>query len=395
MTTVSRKNIHILAFTLLVVMLGYGMVMPIMPFLIEKLGAGGTELGWLVSTYSLMQMICAPLWGMLSDRTGRKPVIAIGILGYAVTLFLFGLATRFWMLFLARTLAGVLSSAAMPTAMAYISDNSPEKERSGGMGQLGGAIGVGVVAGPLLGGLLSKRTFALPFFVGAGLAALAFFLVLFLLPESHPKVQSTERQLLRWQELRRVFISPAGLLLLLIFIMSFGLANFQGIIGLYAVDKFGFHTGQIGLLWMVIGAVLILGQGGLTGPLTRRFGELPLICAGLAGGAVGFMLISLAVNFTTLLLALGFFTLSLALIGPALNAHISQFAEGHQGTLMGLNSACSSLGRVAGPLLAGPLFDRNLEYPLWSGSVTLLLGTVMSIYLLRKHAEQPRKERLS
>ena len=395
MTTVSRKNIYILAFTLLVVMLGYGMVMPIMPFLIEKLGAGGTELGWLVSTYSLMQMICAPLWGMLSDRTGRKPVIAIGILGYAVTLFLFGLATRFWMLFLARTLAGVLSSAAMPTAMAYISDNSPEKERSGGMGQLGGAIGVGVVAGPLLGGLLSKRTFALPFFVGAGLAALAFFLVLFLLPESHPKVQSTEKHLLRWQELRRVFISPAGLLLLLIFIMSFGLANFQGIIGLYAVDKFGFHTGQIGLLWMVIGAVLILGQGGLTGPLTRRFGELPLICAGLAGGAVGFMLISLAVNFTTLLLALGFFTLSLALIGPALNAYISQFAQGHQGTLMGLNSACSSLGRVAGPLLAGPLFDQNLEYPLWSGSVTLLLGTVLSIHLLRKYAEQSQKEHLS
>src|SRR5512139_520947 len=115
MNPASRKNVFILAFTLLVVMLGYGMVMPLMPFLIEQLGAGGRELGWLVSTYSLMQLICAPLWGMLSDRIGRKPVIAIGVLGYAVTLFLFGLATEFWMLFLARTFSGILSSAAMPT----------------------------------------------------------------------------------------------------------------------------------------------------------------------------------------------------------------------------------------------------------------------------------------
>ena len=379
MHTASRKNVHILAFTLLVVMLGYGMVMPLMPFLIEQLGAGGKELGWLVSTYSLMQLVCAPLWGMLSDRTGRKPVIAIGVLGYAITLFLFGLATEFWMLFVARTLAGMLSSAAMPTAMAYISDNAPEGERSGGMGQLGAAIGVGVIAGPLLGGLLSSQSFSLPFFIGAGLAGLSFLLVLLLLPESRPNRQAATKQSLRWQDLRQVLSSPAGLLLLLIFIMSFGLANFQGIIGLYAVDKFSFNTGQVGALWMVIGAVLILGQGGLTGPLTRRFGELPLIRAGLAGGAAGFVLISLAVDFTTLLLALGFFTLTLALIGPALNAYISQFAGEHQGAVMGLNSAASSLGRVIGPLLAGPLFDLNVEYPLWSGAATLLAGAVLAL----------------
>jgi DHA1 family multidrug resistance protein-like MFS transporter len=373
------KNVRILAFTLLVVMLGYGMIMPVMPFLIEQFGAGGTELGWLVSTYSLMQLVCAPLWGILSDRIGRKPVIAIGVLGYAITLFLFGLATQFWMLFVARTLAGMLSSAAMPTSMAYISDNAPEGERSGGMGQLGAAIGAGVVAGPLLGGLLSSRSLSLPFFVGAALAGVAFVLVLLLLPESRPNPETAKKQPLRWQNLRQVFSSPAGLLLLLIFIMSFGLANFQGIIGLYAVDKFGFTTRQVGALWMVIGAVLILGQGGLTGPLTKRFGELPLIRLGLAGGAAGFLFISLAVDFPTLLLALGFFTLTLALIGPALNAYISQFAGEHQGAVMGLNSAATSLGRVVGPLLAGPLFDLNVEYPLWSGSATLLAGAVLAL----------------
>jgi DHA1 family multidrug resistance protein-like MFS transporter len=384
MKTSSRKNLRILAFTLLVVMLGYGMVMPVMPFLIEQLGAGGTQLGWLISTYSLMQLICAPLWGMLSDHTGRKPIIAIGVLGYAVTMFLFGLATEFWMLFVVRTLAGMLSSATMPTAMAYISDNAPESERSGGMGQLGAAMGAGIILGPLLGGLLSSRSLSLPFFVGAGLALLSFLLVLILLPETrHLPTGRAEKPETTIPAIRQVIFSPAGPLLLLIFITGFGLANFQGIIGLYAVDKFGFTTQQVGALWMVIGAVLILGQGGLTGPLTKRFGELALIRAGLAGGALGFLLISLAVDFTTLLLALGFFTLTLALIGPALNAHISRFAGEHQGTMMGLNSAASSLGRVVGPLLAGPLFDINVEYPLWSGAATLLLGTILAIGLLR------------
>ena len=383
MNAVSRKNIYILAFTLLVVMLGYGMVMPVMPFLIEQLGAGGKELGWLVSTYSLMQLVCAPLWGMLSDRTGRKPIIAVGVLGYAITLFLFGLATEFWMLFVSRTLAGILSSATMPTAMAYISDNSPEKERSGGMGQLGAAVGAGVIVGPLLGGLLSGYSFSLPFFVGAGLALLAFLLVLLLLPEAPLNRTMEPKPSLGWQGVRRVMLSPVGLLLLLIFITSFGLANFQGMIGLYVVDKFGCNTGQVGALWMVIGAVLILGQGGLTGPLTRRFGEPALIRAGLAGGVLGFLLISWAVGFTTLLLALGFFTLALALIGPALNAHISRFAGEHQGSVMGLNSAASSLGRVAGPLLAGSLFDVNIEYPLWSGAATLLVGTLLAVFILR------------
>ncbi len=182
----SRKNALILSFTLLVVMLGYGMIQPVMPFLITRLGAGGREMGLLASVYAAMQLVCAPFWGTLSDRVGRKPVLLIGVLGYAITMFIFGLATRFWMLFVARTFSGVLSSAAMPTAMAYLSDNLPEKERPGAMGKLGAAVGLGVVLGPLLGGFLSTDSLSLPFFTGSGLALLALLLVFILLPESHP-----------------------------------------------------------------------------------------------------------------------------------------------------------------------------------------------------------------
>src|SRR5512146_3094996 len=166
----NRKNTFIFSFTLLVVMLGYGMIQPIIPCLITRLGAGGRDLGILASVYAAMQLVCAPLWGTLSDRIGRKPVLLIGVLGYAISMFIFGMATQFWMLFVARTFSGVLSSAVMPTSMAYMSDNLPENERSGAIGKLGAAIGLGVVLGPLLGGFLSTNSLSLPFFVGSALA---------------------------------------------------------------------------------------------------------------------------------------------------------------------------------------------------------------------------------
>jgi DHA1 family multidrug resistance protein-like MFS transporter len=408
MNSVSRKNLFILSFTLLVVMLGYGMVMPIMPFYIEHFGAGGTELGWLMATYSLMQLISAPLWGILSDRYGRKPILSVGVLGYAVTLFMFGLAKSFTMLFIARSLSGILSSATMPTAMAYIGDNTPQKEKSKGMGQLGAAVGVGVIIGPLMGGLLSTDSLSLPFFIGSGLAFLALLLVIFLLPESRstnmknlpseenpkdesgfasPDVVQAPRPSI-FDIYLRVLLSPAGILLLLIFIMSFGMTNFQGMIGLYVVDKFAFSTTQVGTIWMLMGGILIIAQGGLVGPLTKKLGDLNLIKIGLLGGTIGFTLVALAVDYITTMLALGFFILSLALIGPALNSYISNFAGENQGTVMGLNSAMNSLGRVVGPLWGGYIYDRNIEYPFFSGAATLLLGLLVSLFGLRNHKSE-------
>ena len=191
MNTPNRKNLFILSFTLLVVMLGYSLAMPLLPFYIERFRVGGTELGWLMSTYALMQLICAPIWGIASDRFGRKPILAIGVLGYAITLFMFGITQSFIMMFIARSLSGILSSATMPTAMAYIGDNTPQKAKGKGMGQLGAMAGIGVVIGPLMGGLLSTDSLSLPFFVGSGLAFIALLLVIFLLPESQSASAST------------------------------------------------------------------------------------------------------------------------------------------------------------------------------------------------------------
>jgi MFS transporter, DHA1 family, multidrug resistance protein len=407
MTSSNRKNLLILSFTMLVVMLGYSMAMPLLPFYIERFGVGGTELGWLMSTYSLMQLICAPIWGSVSDRYGRKPILGIGVLGYAITLFLFGLATNFTMLFLARAFSGILSSATQPTAMAYIGESTRQQEKSKSMGQLGAMVGLGIILGPLFGGLLSSASLSLPFFVGSGLAFTAFLLVIFLLPESKPAASSagelsapgslaptsqldSGRAVSKHPHLLDIYLrilrGPAGILLLLTFIMSFGMTNFQGMIGLYAIDKFAFNTKQVGAIWMVMGGVLILGQGVLVGPLSKRFGDLTLIRSGLLGGAVGFVLVALAVDYITMLLALGLFVLALALIGPALNSCISNFAGEQQGSVMGLNSAATSLGRVVGPLWGGYIYDININDPFFSGAVTFLLGVLVSLIGMPKQA---------
>src|SRR5512138_1150742 len=180
----NKRNLYILSFTLLVVMLGFGIIIPILPFYITKLGASGREMGMLTATSALMQFAFAPVWSTLSDRYGRKPILLVGIVGYGVTMLLFGLANQLWMLFVARALNGILSSATMPTAMAYIADNTPGKGRSAGMGQLGAAAGLGFVLGPALGGLLSANSLSLPFFVATALCLVSLLLVWLLLPES-------------------------------------------------------------------------------------------------------------------------------------------------------------------------------------------------------------------
>lgn len=388
----NRKNLLILAFTLAVVMLGYGIILPILPFYIEKMGASGNELGMLTAVSALMQLVFAPLWGSLSDRVGRKPVLLVGVAGYGLTLLVFGLSEHLWQLFVARTLNGALASATLPTAMAFVSDNTPEKERSGGMGQLGAAVGAGLVLGPGLGGVLAGRSLAMPFFVASGLCVAALLLVWAFLPESLP-----DRRLRDDQDthrfglglLRQVLSGPAGVLMLLILVVSFGMASFQGILGLYALDRFGYDTRQIGIIWTVVGALMIVSQGALTGILTGRFGELWVIRAALPAAAVGFGLILLAKDFTWLLLATGFLVLAIALIGPALNALISARTPLPQGVTMGANTSFQGLGRVLGPLWAGWIFDLDQRLPFISSAVILLLALGISLAWLRPAGETP------
>jgi DHA1 family multidrug resistance protein-like MFS transporter len=398
MNATNRKNVLILALTLAVVMLGFGIVMPIFPFYIESMGARGSELGLLIAISPLMQLVFAPIWGNVSDRRGRKPVLLVGLLGYGISMLFFGLATELWMLFVARGLGAILSAATMPTTMAYVSDSTSEEERGGGMGILGAATGLGVVLGPALGGLLGVDSLSTPFFVTAGVCLLTLVLVWLFLPESLPKSArqpsaARTRPADQLREMWQALASPLGVLLFMAFLVSFGLTCFQAIFGLYALEEFGYSTKEVGWILTVMGLVSAGTQGALTGPLTKRWGEAPLIKATLLASAVGFGLLLTADSLFTVLLTTGLFTLPNALLRPAVISLTSKRSE-KQGMAMGLNNSFNSLGRIAGPIWAGFAFDLNTNLPYLSGAAIMFAGFLVSLaWMPRERAVEPQGQR--
>jgi DHA1 family multidrug resistance protein-like MFS transporter len=386
----------ILSFTLVVVMLGFGLVIPIFPFFVEALGAGGRELGLLVATSALLEFIFAPLWGSVSDRIGRRPVLMIGIAGYGLSSLLFGLSSQLWMLFAARALSGVLSSAALVTAMAYVGDTTAAEDRGKGMGYLGAAMALGLILGPGLGGWLGSDSLSRPFFIAAALSLLALVLIFLLLPESLVKGERREEMgrigSVNWRELWGALTSPIGVLLLMVALFSFALTNFEAVFGLYALEKYAYGPEQVGTILMVVAIVSTVGKAALTGPATKRWGEPAVIKASLLAGSVGFLGLLLANSYTTILLATGFFILSKTLLRPAALALISKQTTGGQGTAMGLSNSFSSLGRIAGPIWAGFAFDANINYPYLSGSALMFIGFLLALVLIAPRGAETADE---
>jgi DHA1 family multidrug resistance protein-like MFS transporter len=396
METNNRRNLAILSLTLGVVMLGFGMVMPIMPFYIESMGASATELGLLVAISPFIQLVASPVWGSVSDRRGRKPVLSIGLLGYGLSMLLFGLSTELWMLFVARGVGALLSAATMPTTMAYVSDSTSEQERGGGIGVLGAAMGLGMVLGPALGGLLGSDSLSTPFFLTAGVCLLTLLLVLLFLPESlspeaRRQTMATFKPTVQVWGLWQALFGPLGVLLFMAFLVSFGLTNFQGIFGYYALKKLGYGTQEVGWILTVVGIVAALTQGALTGPLTKRWGEAKVIKVTLLASALTFGLLLAASNLATVLLSTGLFTLPNALLRPAVISLTSKHAETQQGAAMGLNNSFNSLGRVIGPIWAGSTFDLNYNLPYLSGAAIMFAGFLLSLMWVTQERKSPAR----
>jgi DHA1 family multidrug resistance protein-like MFS transporter len=400
MNTTHHKNVYILAFTLIVVMLGFGLVIPIMPFYVENLGAGGTELGLLVASYAVMRLIFGPIWGSLSDRIGRKPVLMIGMLGYAITMFWFGLATQLWMLFIARSLSGILSSATSPTTMAYISDSTSEQDRGRGMGILGAAVGLGTVVGPGLGGWLAgdastQASLALPFFTAGGMSLLALLLIGLLLPESlsreargqaNSSFREQKNELFKPGELWRTLSSSIRVLLFMAFLTAFAMTAFFGIFGLFALQKFSYGPQEVGVVMVVMGLVSAIGQGLLTGPLTESWGEALVIKAALLASAASFAAMAFVRSTPAVLATTAFFSLAVALLTPAVTSLTSKHTTLQQGLTMGLSNAFGSLGRIFGPLIAGILLDIEVNAPYLFCAAVLLAGFGYSLIKVRQES---------
>lgn len=385
-----RNNLLILSFSLVVAMLGFGMVIPIFPFFVEQLGAGGSALGLLVAIGSLTELIFAPLWGSLSDRVGRKPILMVGMLGYGLSMVLFGISTKLWMLFASRALSGVLSAATLSTSMAHIADSTGAKERGGGMGALGGAAGLGIILGPGLGGWLGVDSLSTPFFVAAALSLVSMLLIALLLPESllpEARVVARKVGLVDFRELWAALHSPIAGLMLLVFAGTIGTSNFEAIFGLYALDVLGYGPERVGAILVVVGVVAVVGRGLLTGLATRRWGEATVIKGALMAGAAAFLLLLMARDHIAVLLTTGLFALTTAFFRPAVHSLTSQRATVGQGAAMGLSSSFVSLGRVVGPIWAGVIYDVNPIYPYLSGAVILFLVFLSSLLWMRGEPE--------
>lgn len=409
----------ILFAAMMIIMLGFSIAIPLMPFYVTHFGASASALGFMMAMYSIMQFLFAPMWGRLSDRYGRKPVILIGIAGNFITFLMQGFAQSIVMLTLTRTLAGVITSATLPTAMAYMADITRDEDRSRGVGLMGAAMGMGMIFGPSLGGLITGLTLPLPpfinnlmqittdpntgglinlsfpFFVSALLALLAFPFILFLLPETlTPEKRQVIASVARQSQVKQITAAlrgPSGFLFLLAFLLAFALANVQAILGMYGKDIFLMGPSEIGLMMGVIGILVVIQQGIVIGPLTRKVGEVKVIWGGLVISTIGFVLMAVVNTKVIFFIAVIIFHFGSVLLQPSVTALISKRARTGQGEAMGLNNSFQAIGRSIGPLWAGYAYDIYSKLSFFSGAFIQIVAFIYSIKMLRGMENEPAK----
>lgn len=349
-------------------MVGFGIIIPVLPFYAETMGASPAELGFLMAVYSLMQLLFAPMWGRISDRIGRKPVILTGIFGLAISFFLMALSTQLWMLFAARIIGGFLSSANMPTVMAYVADITTDEDRGKGMGIIGASVGLGFILGPAIGGIFSKSSLSLPFFVAGISSFVTFLLVLFLLKESLQPEELGERQRVNISVFKQL-TNANGILYFLQFFISMSLAGLEATFAYFVARKIGMGTVELGYLFMIMGFAGALVQGGLVGVLTKKLGEGFVIQIGIIVSAIGFGLILLIQDFLTAAIFLSIFGIGNGVIRPSVSALLTKTSSTGHGSTTGLLSSMDSLGRIIGPPLGGWLFAFSMGLPYIAGII--------------------------
>jgi MFS transporter, DHA1 family, tetracycline resistance protein len=373
-------------------LVGFGLVIPLLPFYALRFTTSPREVTLLLAVYSLMQLFTAPLWGRLSDRVGRRPVLAISMAASVLAYFWIGSATALWMVFASRALAGACAGN-VAAAQAYIADITKPEERAKGMGLIGAAFGLGFIIGPALGGLLAGNDpatadVATPAWVAAGLSFLALGGVVLLLPESRPADRRGGHGAVRSRfvaildVLQRRVLSR---LILIFFLVILAFAGMESTFALWAIGQFGWGPRQVGYVFAYLGILSAILQGGLIGRLTRVFGEERLLLCGLALITVGLLAVPVARIPAVLAVALSALAIGLGLTQPSLNSLISRRAgPEEQGEVLGVSQSVGSLSRVLGPAAAGLFFGgfgRNAAF-LW-GAALVTAALWVAIRLVR------------
>lgn len=399
----AKNPLLALFLTVFVDLIGFGILIPLQPYLALEFGAsksGVTGLNW---SYSAAQFLMAPVWGRLSDRIGRRPILMLSIGGSIFTQGLFATTQLLhhhlpsWaglgMLYVARIGAGACG-ANVATAQAYVADITTPENRAKGMGLIGAAFGLGFIVGPALGGGLAYFGESAPLFFAAALSTVNLFLAWERLPETVKPGQAPASTAHRaglgdlWRGLR---VPGLGSLLLIYFFISWAFSNMESTMALMVNDRFRWGPQQVGWVFTFAGVVLVIVQGLLVGRMSRRFGERALLLGGMVLEGVGIGLLPYVGIVVPLLGAVGLLSAGSGFANPALSALISrQAAADKQGGTLGLAASMSSLGRIFGPAWGGFAYDHwSYSAPYLSASVVLAGTFVYCLLALSKPAPDP------
>lgn len=385
----SRSSLYILFLTVVIDLIGFGIVIPVLPLYAKNFGATEWANGWLVGIYSAMQFVAAPLLGRLSDRVGRRPVLLVSLLGTAIGFFIMGAAQTLAWLFVARIIDGI-SGGNISTAQAYIADVTKPEERSKAMGLIGAAFGLGFVLGPAIGGLMAHISIGAPFYLAGVLAAVNMLLVYFRLPESLSREHRAAPESVA--PLSEVLRAGWHLPVLMggYFFSIVGFSIMTTDFALFTSHRFGYDARHNGYLFAFVGIVGATMQGGVLRRILKHCSEKNIAAAGCLILALGLYFLPLSGSLSSLLCFTAVVAIGNSLITPTLNGLASQSATRHwQGRVIGLMQAAGSLGRWVGPVCAGWLLSRDAgdlhslygRTPFWAGAAILMvaLGFTMSL----------------
>jgi multidrug resistance protein len=379
----NRSPLVIIFLTVFIDLLGFGIVLPLLPYYAETYGASALMVGLLSTSYSLMQFLFTPIWGRLSDRYGRRPLILLSLTGSCLGFLIFGLARSLAALFVGRMVAGI-AGAVIPTTNAYIADVTTPENRAKGMGLIGAAFGLGFILGPAIGGVLAPFGYDKPALLASAMAGLNWLFAYFRLPESLTDEvrKRARRQKFDLRHLADALSHPRiGLLLAIYLIATFAFSNMEATFGLLNEHRYGLTARQTGYLFTYIGFLMSVMQGLVVGPLVRRVGEKLCIVLGTFTMVFALSLMPFAPNMIYYCITIGILGFGVGINNPSLSSLLSRSSHAdEQGGIMGIAQSMASLGRILGPAWGGFTFDSfGYKWPFISAGFLMAVAFLLSL----------------
>lgn len=381
-----KITLAILLSNLFISFVGIGLVVPVMPTIMNEMSLNGAIMGYMVSAFAIAQLVFSPFAGRWTDQFGRKIMILIGLIIFSISELIFALGTSVELLFLSRILGGISGAFIMPAVTAFIADITTERYRPKALGFMSAAINTGFIIGPGIGGLLTGLGPRAPFFAAAILALIAFTISLIFLKEPVRKAKGTESIVKHKSGFRKVLVPMFLFAFISLFVSSFSLASFESLFSLFVDHKFGFTPTDIAILVTGGGLVGAVAQVLLFDPIIKKVGEIGLVRYCLIVSALLVYAMTVVNSYWSVMITSCIVFIGFDLIRPAITSYLSNIAADEQGFMGGMNSMFTSLGNIIGPIIGGILFDINYNFPYYFATLVLVIGMIIAIFWKRPEA---------